>query len=170
MSVWRSLSGQVPAVIPIYPNAVVTPEMAAAMYAATGQDGGMNGMGRLGRLGCTDPMICAGSAWAGAPLRGADVDYGIVGLNGVGDFVDASFPVPQNPIVPGLAGMRGMSNGILNGLAGLRGLGAIDTSSLANFMTSVESGSSTLLGVTLPNYVWLGGGALLIAALMKHRR
>jgi hypothetical protein len=171
MSRYRALAGQVPAVEPIYPNPVITPAMAAAMYATTGRDG-MSG------LGCTDPQICASAAWAGVPTRGADVDYSIVGLNGMnklrsgmGDFVAAKFSVPENPIVRGLAG-RGMGNGIVNGLRGLRGLGSFDTSSLSNFATSVETGSSTdpIFGITLPNWAWLGGGVLLAVALTSHAK
>lgn len=172
------LNGQVPAVEMIYPNPIITPEMAAAMRAATGLDGtgrgnGMGcgcggGCGDSGNgMGCVTDMICEGAANSGMPMRGRDVSYAIVGLNGVGDFAPASFPVPQNPIVAGLAGFG--QNGIGNALAGLRGLNAFDLSSMQNFVTSAETGSSTLLGVTLPNWAWLLGGAAIVAAMAGGR-
>lgn len=170
----------VPAVIPIAPDPVVVAGMAqqaafeAALEAASSTTSkGVSGM----RLGCTAQGLCADQAYNGMPMRGRDVDYGIVGLaGGIGDFVSALFSVPQNPIVPGMAGMGDFvpgsfavpqnpistGNGIVNGLAGLRGLGAIDTSSLANFMTSVESGTTTLFGIAIPNWALVGGGAALL--------
>jgi len=167
MRMQRGVGDIIAGVIPIYPNVVITAGQAAAMQATT--QGDATGMGRLG---CTNPLMCSGSAWnTNEPTRGRDIDYAIVGLNGVGDFVPAQFTVPENPIARGggsnLAGL-GCQNGILNGLRGLRGLGAFDTSSLSNFVTSVESGSSTdpIFGITLPNWAWLGGGVLLAAALL----
>ena len=92
MRMLTGMGGQVPAVEQIYPNPVVTPAQAAAMYAATSSDGGSGMSG----LGCTNPMICNSRAWAGDPTRGADVDYAIVGLNGMGDFAPAG-PVVDTP-------------------------------------------------------------------------
>lgn len=89
-------------------------------------------------------------------------------LSGIGDFMDATFTVPQNPIMAGSS-----MNGMLNGLAALRGMGAIDTTSLSNFVTSVESGSSAVFGYTLPNWALVGGGLLALFMLSggaaKHR-
>lgn len=182
MSVFKSRGGGggvgdlVPHLMPIYPNPVITPEMAAEMRARTILTG-LNGLGcGCNGLGCAD---CGGECMRGLnglgipgtmlwpelameQQQGRDVEYTVMGLAGVGDFAPANVASQ-----PGITGpfSGGATNGLLNALKQARGggVGAVDTTSLAAFANSVESGSSTLFGVTLPNWGWAGLAAVGIA-------
>lgn len=168
----------VPAVIPILPDPVLTPDQVSAMRAATaggmgrlgcgdcgggcGGNGMNNGLGKL-RRGMGIPGVMTFPELAFETQQGRDVEYTAVGLAGLGDWLAADVGSQ-----PGMAtALETNTNGLVNALSQARGhgVGAIATDSLSDFVSSVETGSSTLLGITLPNYVWVGGGALLLALL-----
>jgi hypothetical protein len=185
----------VPAVIPIMPDPVLTPAQVAAMQQAT-VVASLNGVGcsacegannmRRG-MGIAPTMMWPALQYQGQ--QGRDIDFTVVGLAGMGDFVQANVssqpgiigPLGQGGSVAGQPGMRmavsGKTNGLVNALSQARGngVGAIATDSVTDFINSVETGSSTFFGYgpTLPNYVWLGGAAVLLMLLMqsgKHGR
>lgn len=161
----------VPAVIPIAADPVLTPDQVSAMRMAT-----------AGGMGCTDcggACMRSGIGGMGVPgamlwpelaneaQQGRDVEYTVVGLAGMGDFMPANISTQPGIVGPFGGQGTGQTNGIVNALKQARGggVGAVDTSSLSNFVTSVETGSSTLMGVTLPNWAW-AGAALLGLSLM----
>lgn len=143
----------------------------------------------------------AGGA-ATAPSTGYGA-YDAYGGGGMGRFVPASFSVPQNPLLAGSGArpnvlsasgfgapkslIRPMKNMVVDahrrmkhtgplgtGMHGVHGLGAFDFTSPTNFFTSVTSGSTTIAGVTLQNYLIVGGALALLLLVgggaSRHRR
>lgn len=134
-------------------NAWAAQQAAAAAKAAKGISG-MDGLG----CGCSVPQMVnytAAMESANTPgaQQGRDVVYRDVGLSGMGDWQPAFFTVPQNPIA---------GNAIGRALAGLNG---IDVTSLANFETSLTTGTS----FGLPNLLVVGGAAVLLFMLTKGK-
>lgn len=155
----NALGDLVPAVVYIEPN----PVLAAVAYQNSLQSAALAGLG----CACDGDSGGSGSGYQEIDWRtamsddngasqGRDVMFRNAGINGMGDFVPASFPVPQNPLV---------NNALVRSLAGLNG---IDLTSPTAFMTSVQTGSS--FGVS--NLMLVGAAAIAAFFLMggKGRR
>jgi hypothetical protein len=161
MTLSKGMGSIVPSPVYIAPDPIVASwqamDAAATAAAAKAAKGGS-----MSGLGCTAPGdVCW--AWASAynapyNWQGRDVLWQNEGLAGVGDFTPAAFRLPENPI---------SGNAIGRQLAGLNG---IDVSSLANFETSLMSGTS----FGLPNLLVVGGAVVLFMMLSGggggHRR
>lgn len=153
------------AIEPIYPNPVISSaqiavmrEMTAGSLSGLGCDceGGNMTLSGIGRLGLMPNVMWPELDYE--DMQGRDIRYEYTGIAGLGDFVPASYPVPQNPIAAG----GGTGNGLVNALAGLQGLGAIDLSSASAFVTSVETGTTSVFGMNVPNWALIGGGVALL--------
>lgn len=155
----NALGDLVPAVVYIEPN----PVLAAVAYQNNLQNAALAGLG----CACDGDSGGSGSGYQEIDWRtamsddngaqqGRDVMFRNAGINGMGDFAPASFPVPQNPLA---------NNALVRSLAGLNG---VDLTSPTAFMTSVQSGKS--FGIA--NYLLIGGAVLAAALFMggKGRR
>ena len=147
----------------INPDPVVAAIQAMQLAAATPPQTGVSGMGRMSGLGCGNGVgveIPWRDAYGNYDTMGKDVNMQVVPLAGLGDWMPASYSVPENPIMQGYRRIKG--NALANNLAGLN---AIDTSSLTNFWNSISTGTGDIIpGVS---DLLVVGGAIAVLLLMS---